>query len=184
MPRLLLIAVFCCCSFGSAGCVSGGGDKIVREVDDRTGHSFTRVREPLRLATVQPWLSRVGKDYLLVAPVVVSGTDRNGQYLWLALGTTIDRTITNAAPRQFNRIVLVVDGMPMTFDLEHWQKTASSEPFKVSIKLTDSFSARLTDSQLKRIAGAETLSAYVTNAEHRSPEYGLVHGSPADWLEF
>ena len=157
---------------------------IVNEVNDATGESFTRMREPLSLVVDRPELSKVGKDYLLVAPVAIGGSPGTGQYLWFGLGTTLDRVITGAPQPGFDRIVLMVDGIPMTFDLVHWRDAASSEPYDASIKMVHSFASRVTSNQLRRIAGAETLSAYVTNPQHRSPVYDLVDGTPQDWLEF
>lgn len=167
-----------------AGCASGPADTVVSDVDDRTGESFTRLREPLRLATDRPGLSVVGKDYLLVAPVLVTGTTSAGQYLWFAVGTTVDRPLNGAPEPGFDRIVLVVDGSLMTFDLTDWHEAATAEPFKAPLKVTRSFASPVTDSQLRKIANAAELQAYVTNTDHRSPRYALVRGEPGDWLDF
>lgn len=175
---LILIAVSLC------ACATRNGDVSVAEVNERTGDSFVRAESPLRFAAARPGLSDVGKDYLLVAPVSVNGSARAGQYLWFAVGTTLDRSIVGAPDPGFDRIVLVVDEVPMTFDLTDWQDTASTEPYKVSIKVTRSFASRITSSQLDRIAEAEQLEAYVTNPDQRSPVYSLVHGSPGDWRQF
>ena len=163
-------------------CANSPTDTLTLSLDDSSGESFTHVREPLRLATERPGLSVVGKDYLLVAPVVVSGTPNAGQYLWLALGTTVDRTLNGAPTPSLDRIVLDVDGSLMTFELTRWDETAQNEPFDVAIMVSRSFATPLTNNQLAKIANAVELHAYVTNSEHRSPRYALVHGEPRDWL--
>ena len=104
---LLAAAVF-------GACASKRADTIVAAVDERTGESFTRLDEPLRLATGRPGLSVVGRDYLLVAPVMLTGSAEGGRYLWFALGTTLDRPLHGAPEPGLDRIVLVVDDMPMT----------------------------------------------------------------------
>ena len=167
-----------------SACASGGGKTSVAEVNERTGDSFVRAESPLRFAAERPGLSDVGKDYLLVAPVSVNGSVSAGQYLWFAVGTTLDRNIVGAPDPGFDRIVLVVDDVPMTFDLSDWDDTARTEPYKVSMKVTRSFASRITASQLERIANAKQLEAYVTNPDRRSPVYALVQGSPGDWRDY
>ena len=181
MKRTLIFALV---ALVLAGCASDQKTTVVDQVDEATGESFTRMREPLSLAIERPELSKVGKDYLLVAPVTIGGSTGSGQYLWFGLGTTLDRTITGAPEPGFDRIVLMVDGIPMTFDLVRWQDKASTQPYDASIKMTHSFASRVTSNQLRRIASAESLTAYVTNPEHRSPVYDLVSGAPRDWLDF
>ncbi len=165
-------------------CASKRADTIVADVDERTGESFTRLDEPLRLATSRPGLSVVGRDYLLMAPVMLTGSAEGGRYLWFALGTTLDRPLYGAPEPGFDRIVLVVDDMPMTFALDEWRDKAESEPYDIPMRASRSFGSRATASQIRRIANSTTLSAYVTNPEHRSPRYELVRGEPRDWLEF
>ena len=166
-----------------AGCATSPADTVVLTTDDSTGESFTSLRDPLRLATDRPGLSVVGKDYLLVSPVVLTGTSNTGQYLWFGIGTTVDRSLNGAPTPDFDRIVLEVDGSLMTFELTDWQDTASNEPFDVPVRITRTFATPVTNSQLDKIAGASELHAYVTNSEHRSPRYALVHGEPRDWME-
>jgi hypothetical protein len=171
-------------AFLLGGCASQPDQNVVAEVNEKTGDSFTRMREPLELNTRRPALSRVGKDYLLIAPVALAGSPKAGQYLWFAIGTTLDRSLMNAPEPGFDSIVLVVDGMPMTFDLDRWSDMSRTEPYKVGIASAASFASRVTANQLERIARAETLTAYVTNPEHRSPEYVLVRGMPREWADF
>jgi hypothetical protein len=42
----------------------------------------------------------------------------------------------------------------------------------------------VTDSQLRRIAAATRVSAFVTNGEDRSPDYALSEGAFASWADF
>ncbi|MEO1246662.1 MAG: hypothetical protein AAFX56_13365 [Pseudomonadota bacterium] len=178
------LVLLCLAAALLCGCAGTRPDTVVAAVNERTGESFTKLREPLRLATTRPGLSVVGKDYLLVAPVMLAGSATGGQYLWFALGTTLDRPLHGAPEPGFDRIVLVVDDVPMTFDLDAWRDKADAEPYDVSMLTSRSFGSRITASQIRRIANAESLSAYVTNPEHRSPRYELVRGEPLDWLDF
>ena len=178
----LLLALFA--TLSGPGCSSLPASSFVQEVDESTGESFTRAREPLRLTALRPALSRVGKDYLFVAPVSVSGMGEPRNHLWFAFGSSVDRRITGTPLPLVNTIVLVVDDMPMTFDLVQWSDVASSEPFSIGVEYYSSYGTRITQSQLRRIASATRLSAYVTNADYRSPAYELVSGEYTAWSEF
>ncbi len=167
-----------------AACAGQAKNEIVADVNESTGDSFSRPGKPLRLATTRPALSTVGKDYLLVAPVSVSGSVHRGTYLWFALGTTVDRDLQGMPEPGFDRIVLLVDGMPMTFDLVDWSERAHGEPYRVPMKTLRTFASKVTASQLERLQNATELSAWVTNPNHRSPDYAVVRGHPSEWKEF
>lgn len=156
---------------------------FVQLLDDESGESFTRSREPLRMVAPRPALSRVGKDYLFVAPVSVAGLGMPQNHLWFGFGSTLDRRLTGAPLPDVNAIVLVVDDIPMTFDIVNWSDVASSEPFDLDVEYYASFGAKVTRSQLRRISSATELSAFVTNLEHRSPIYAWSEGEYADWSE-
>ncbi|MBT8443085.1 MAG: hypothetical protein KJO76_11905 [Gammaproteobacteria bacterium] len=164
-----------------AGCGGQPVSPFVQQLDESTGESLLRVRDPLRLVAEQPALSRVGKDYLFAMPVSVSGSDEAGTYLWFGFGSTTDRTLTGASLPNVKQIVLFVDGTPMTFDLRDWSAIVASEPFDPGVVHYASFGARVTQSQLRRIAAATGISAYVTNADSRSPVYKVAGGAVSDW---
>lgn len=180
--RALYIVILLLSSCLLPGC--GGKQAVapfVHAVDEQSGESFTHANEPVTFIAAQPALSRVGKDYLLVAPVTVSGAGRPDNYLWFAFGSSIDRRVTGAALPDAKNVVLVIDGMPMTFDLVNWSSVAKSQPFDPKVDLYASFAARVTHSQLRRIAAATELTAYVTNHESRSADYGRYEGEYSAW---
>ncbi len=134
---------------------------------------------PVWLAAPRPGLSAVGKDYLFVGPMSVNQDGSAQTYLWLAVGTTIDRQLTGAAKPVLNTVVLRVDGTLMTFDLIPWN---NGSPYAPAINSYASYAARVTSSQIERLATAEVVDAYVTDANGRSPVYSVVAGEPGDWL--
>lgn len=164
-------------------CISNPESPIEQRVDEQSGESFTQPAEPLRMVATRPALSRVGKDYLFVSPVLVSGSGMPQNYLWFSIGSTTDREITGAIRPGINSIVLILDGMPMTFDLVPWREIASSRPFDPGVKHHASFGAKVTRSQLQRLSAASKLSAFVTNENDRSPQYLLMAGQNAIWSD-
>jgi hypothetical protein len=139
-------------------------------------------KEAVWLAAPRPGLSAAGKDYLFVGPMTVNRDGAHRSYLWFAIGTTIDRHLMGTPKPTLQTIVLLVDGIPMTFDLTPWDKSANSSPYPLSIASYSSYAARVTDSQIRQLAIAGTVQAYVTDANDRSPIYNIVKGDPAKWL--
>ncbi|MGI9233232.1 MAG: hypothetical protein ACR2RD_06340 [Woeseiaceae bacterium] len=168
----------------TSACSSQPPAPIVQTVDDSSGESLTHSREPLRMVALRPALSRVGKDYLFVAPVSVSGRGTPQDYLWFAFGSTLDRRLAGTPIPAVKTIVLFVDEMPMTFDLAAWPELSSSQPFELDVEHYMSFGAKITASQLRRIASANALRAYVTDGANRSPTYELSDGSFVAWSAF
>ena len=146
------------------------------------GVSPTSSRNAVWLAAPRPGLSAVGKDYLFVGPMTVNRDGSRQRYLWFAVGTTIDRRLTGAPKPELETVVLVTDGTPMTFDLIAWDSTGAYAPYPLTIDSDVSYAARVTGSQLRQLAEADTLEAYVTDVNGRSPRYVVVEGDPADWL--
>lgn len=137
---------------------------------------------PIWLAAEQPGLSVVGKDFLFAGPMMVNREGQRRQYLWFALGSTIDRRITGAEDRMLQSVVFSVDGTLMTFELISWDVADQSQPYQVPYASEGRYAARVTQSQIRKIAGATTLEAYVTDRGSRSPRFELVHGVPASWV--
>ncbi len=165
----------------SAGCAGKPTSPYSQFVDERSGESLTSTIEPTRFVAERPALSRVGKDYLYAAPVRVSGADGPRTYLWFGVGSSIDRRITGAAIPDVSRIVLIVDDMPMTLDLTSWSQVTASDPFALGVEHYTSYGARVTASQLRRIAAAESLRAFVADADSRSPTFVVVDGVHEAW---
>ena len=140
--------------------------------------------EPVWLAAPRPGLSAVGNDYLFVGPMSVNRDGSPQNYLWFAVGTTIDRRLTGAPAPVLDTVVLIVDGTPMTFDLVPWEESSRPAPFDLTIDSYASYAARITASQIRQLANASILDAYVTDAEGRSPLFTTVAGDPSNWRRF
>lgn len=162
-----------------AGCAGTAETPAVSSFDERTGESLVHPALPLTLATAQPGLSAVGRDYLALSPVTVSGRGAPVTYIWLALSSSIDRTLTGAKPPEVRAIVLLLDDVPMTLDLEPWSAAAGSQPFATASG--DSYAARITNSQLQRIAGAGDLRALLVEPDAQTTTYSLGTDTRASW---
>jgi len=171
-------------TLGLSACGTQDQYSLVSDMSDATGISMTRPRQPVQLAALRPGLSAVGKDYLFAGPVSVSGLGAPQAYLWFALGSTIDRRYTGAPEPTFQTVILLIDGTPMTFDLSPWSGASGTEPYELDIRPSASYAAKITNSQIRQIANAQILEAYVADADNRSPRYSMVSGDLRDWLDF
>jgi hypothetical protein len=164
-----------------AGCSSVERLSSVSAFDDETGESLTHPPRPVMLQTERPGLSAVGKDYLALSPVTVSGRGATATWLWCALSSSIDRGITGAAVPEVRSIILIVDDVPMKLDIEPWSNAARQAPLRQPIEAHTSFAARITASQLARIATSEKLSAYVADGTAEAPAYRLSRDYRSEW---
>jgi hypothetical protein len=163
------------------GCGSVERLATVSAFDEETGESLTHPPRPVVLQTERPGLSAVGKDYLTLSPVTVSGRGATVTWLWCALSSSIDRDLTGAAAPEVRSLVLIVDDVPMRLDIESWSTAARQEPFRLPVAAHSTFAARITASQLARIATSETLAAYVADDAAEVPAYRLSRDYRSEW---
>ncbi len=177
--RLLLIAVFLPGLL--AACATADPLSSVSVFDQTSGESLMHPPRPVVLLTKRPGLSVVGKDYLALSPVTVSGRGATSTWLWCALSSSIDRTMSGAPAPDVTSIVLLVDDVPMRLDIEPWSEAARQSPFELPADAHESFAARITGSQLRRIANSTNLEAYVADTSARSRPYTLSLDHRSDW---
>jgi hypothetical protein len=164
-----------------AGCATMDESSQVSTFDEQTGESLTHPAEPLTLQAERPGLSVIGKDYLALSPVTVSGRGAPATWLWCSLTSSIDRGITGAPAPEIESIVLIVDEVPMALRLEPWSKAATTRPFDPPAGMQTTFAVRITDSQLARIVGARELGAYVVETGRHSPRFAMAQDTRAGW---
>jgi hypothetical protein len=167
-----------------AGCATVADDAPVATFDELTGESLLHPALPTTLHAERPGLSVIGKDYLALSPVTVSGRGAPVTYLWCSLSSSIDRAITGAPAPDIDAIVLLVDDVPMALNLEPWAKAATALPFDERHGPGIAFAARVTASQLGKIVAARELAAYVVEAGSHSPRFTVAEDTRADWASF
>ncbi|MEM7502404.1 MAG: hypothetical protein AAF417_10195 [Pseudomonadota bacterium] len=145
------------------------------------GVSATSDAGAVWLAADRPGLSNVGKDFLFVGPMTMNRDGLQRRYLWFALGSTIDRRITGAPGRSMESVIISVDGVPMTFDVETWSAPSGGLPYVLPIEPELNFVALVTRSQLERLGTARAVEAYVLDGDGRSPAYRVARGDLSAW---
>ncbi len=168
--RLLLIVTMLAC----AACANQGNEPR---------DAFTAATgEAIVLAAPRPGLSHTGMDYLVAGPMTVNLGGSSRRMLYLGFGSTIDRRITGAAEPIVEKVVFDIDGELMTFDLLPWEQARDALPYDPSLLARRDYAVRITRSQLQALADAESLTAWVTDGNGRSPAYELVRGDTTNLL--
>lgn len=161
-----------------AGC--GGGPSVRSSTDSATGVTVVSMSEPIVLARRQPSLAEAARDYLYVGPVGLSERGRYQQYLWLGLASTIDRPLAAVGFPEPRGVVLLLDGVPMTLDIQDWPAQGTL-PYEVSISAQRSLAARVTQSQLHRIANAAEIEAIVELDDGAYDRFARWNGDRRQW---
>ncbi len=168
--RLLLILTLLVC----AACANQGA---------APRDAFTAATgEAIVLAAPRPGLSHTGMDYLVAGPMTVNLGGSSQRMLYLGFGSTIDRRITGAAEPIVEQAVFNIDGELMSFDLTPWEQTQDALPYDPSLLARRDYAVRVTRSQLRALADAGSLSAWVVDEDGRSPTYELVRGETTKLL--
>jgi len=152
--------------------------------DATTGELLAHPAAPTTFVAERPGLSAIGRDYLSVSPVTVSGRGAPVTWLWCELSSSIDRDLKGARAPDVDSIVLVVDDVPMALDLEPWSNAASTEPYGPKADAELRYAARVTQSQLDRIVASSMLEAWIVEAHAPSSRYTLDRDSRAGWLNY
>jgi len=159
------------------GCAS---DESLRSTLDEDGVTWAGMDVTITLARPAPRFSATARDYLYIAPIEGNDQGSRRHYLWLGLGTTVDRGWVLAAPSSAITLVLLVDGLPVALPLSSWDADvgmlhdAPSPVYAVQ-------RARVTSDQLQRIAHAQSVEVQLVAADGAAARYELWDGAWSDW---
>jgi hypothetical protein len=168
----------------AAGCALVDDTAPSASFDAMTGESLAHPAAPTTFVAERPGLSVIGRDYLRVSPVTVSGRGAPVTWLWCALSSSIDRDLRAARQPEVESIVLLVDDVPMSLTLEPWSEAATASPYGPPAGEERNFAARVTQSQLDRIVASAHLEAWIVEADAPSSRYALTDDSRGGWLSY
>jgi hypothetical protein len=164
-----------------AGCASHAP---LRSQLDEAGRTWLSADAPVALSRPAPRFSRAARDYLYLAPVEANSAGTRRQYLWVGLGTTVDRRWPWAAPPEAQTLLLVLDGTPLTLPLEPWDAPLGAGLYRPSAPAYAVRRASVSLDELARIAAAASVEAQVVRADGAVDAYELWSGSWSDWSAF
>lgn len=144
-----------------------GGGRLLEQLDERSGLTIVRGREPLVFARTEPRYSRSARDYLYLGPVETNRQGVREYYLWVGIATTLDRGFLAPAAPAPHTLYVDVGGEPMELLLRPWHElvpTGLTEPvYATAVPVREELAARVTLQQLALI-DAEPLAAIAVEA--------------------
>lgn len=146
------------------GCAGTRPRSDVREyLEEATGSSITYVTTPAAFVNEQPGLASSGRDYVYLAPIVVSRGGERSCWLWLGIWSTVDRQARNedASPLRLGALQIVADDEPMDLEPQSADSHPAgirSIPYATPVPPTQELLVPVTRSQLQRLGSARVLT--------------------------
>jgi hypothetical protein len=164
--RLLLVQLLAGILLSSllGGCAGTRPRSDVREyLEEATGSSVTYVTTPAAFVSEQPGLASSGRDYVYLAPIVVSRGGERSCWLWLGVWSTVDRQARNedASPLRLGSLQIVADNEPMDLDPQSADSNPAGIrriPYATPVPPTQELLVPVTRSQLQRLGSARVLT--------------------------
>jgi len=175
------LAAICVATLVLASCASD--QALHSQLDDR-GRTWLSVDAPLALARPAPRFSRAARDYLYLAPVEANNAGVRRHYLWVGLGTTVDRRWPWAAPPEAATLLLTLDGTPLALPLDAWDAEQGAALYRPPAPTYAVRRASVTLDELARIAAATSIGVAVVARDGSVSDYALWDGHWADWAAF
>jgi hypothetical protein len=175
------LGAMCAATLWLAGCAS---EQALHSRLDEGGRTWLSVDAPLALARPAPRFSRAARDYLYLAPVEANNGGARRHYLWVGLGTTVDRRWPWAAPPDAATLLLTLDGTPLALPLDEWGAEQGAALYRPAAPVYAVRRASVTLDELARIVAAASIEALVVARDGKVSEYTLWDGSWSDWAAF
>lgn len=141
---------------------AGGGGRVREQLDTTTGVTVTSDAEPIVYAKAEARYSRSARDYVYLGPVETNRQGVREYYLWVGIGTTLDRGFLAASLELPDALYGRIDGEFMEFPLRSWEALLPSSRrtavYETGVRLQTQLAARVTLYQLQLLARAAPAS--------------------------
>lgn len=165
-------------------CVSTDS-RVDEHLDRQTGATITTAAEPLVFARTDARYSRSGRDYVYIGPVSLNRQGLRDYYLWVGLGTTIDRGYLAPERPLPSKLHLIVGSELMEFELSSWEQSIGtrrdSPAYKTAVAVKTDLVSRVTLDQIERLTSGTIQSIYVSDPAGQQIFSSWASGS---WSEF
>lgn len=172
--RAVLMIIVCALT----GCASS---KSVQSRLDSSGLTVVTLDEVIVLARPTRHLATVARDYVYLGPVEINRMGTLEHYVWVGMASTVDRALAVEPEPEAATLALLVDGVPMALSLLPWDKELDEPPYESSVPIYESFGARASLDQIKRIAQAESVEVHIITATGASVDYQKWQGQWSVW---
>ncbi len=161
-----------------AGCAGTPSIQQAGEyLDERTGVTVEHVAEPAVFYREAPMLAAHARDYLSVAPLVLSQAGQRDYLLWVYRWSTIDR---HGLPEPVRSFILLVDSEPMELQ-PALPRSLGNWPYRAPVEGGKQLLFALTRNQLQRIRQAQELRVELQDGQG---EYRLWRSAGPQFADF
>ena len=182
--RLLLAGLMLA---AAAGCQGGGRGVAKERLDESSGVTVLADVQPVVFARTETRYSRSGRDYLYVGPVEANRQGTREYYLWVGVGTTLDRGYIAPPGEAPDTLFFEVEGEPMELPLRPWIEREPgldrARVYRPTVPLQSELAARVTLSQLRLLSGSALQRVRVRAAAGTEREYFRWDDGPI-WRSF
>ncbi len=169
------------------GCESAGGLASGSRFDRQSALSYSAADNALAFARTDGRYSLSSRDYLYIGPVEINEQGTREYFLWVGVGTTLDRGFTAPLSPTPSSIYMLIDGEPIQFVLHPWRNLVpaltSDAFYSTPVTISEALGARLTHDQIELIASAAPSSIRVNYEDRRSSTFVAWDAAP-DWSAF
>ena len=172
---------------GLMACSGRGG--VIERLDRDSGLTYvTDPSSPLAFARTEARFSRSARDYVYLGPVEINERGTRQYYLWVGIGSTIDRAFFEVSRTTPDRLFLELEGGPTEFELRPWDELVprldGAAVYKPAVEPQVVLGARITLDQLALLARESIPSVRVTIDAQPTTEYALWDAGASPWPVF
>lgn len=172
----------------TTGCQGIHRARLAEHLDPVTGITYLVQRETLVFARSQLQYSRSARDYLYLGPVEINRQGRREHFLWVGLGTTIDRDYLAAGAHGADTLYLELNGELMELPLRPWRELVVDlghvEAYSPAVTIQQSLATPVTLDQLAVLAAADWRDVYLGSDGTASRRYIRWDEDPGSWSAF
>jgi len=165
------------------GCATTEPLRTQTQLDER-GRTWVTLDATITLARAAPRFSHTARDYVYLAPVETNDAGVRRHYLWLGLGTTVDRGWPWAAPTEAVTLLLTLDGTPIALPLSAWDRDPGGALYRTAAPVYQVQRASVSLDELERVTTAAQVGVQVVGSDGSATRYDLWDGEWSDWVSF
>ena len=176
-------------ALGLAGCGTGGPRRSspAEWLDERSGVSVTVDPEAIVFARTETRYSLTGRDYLFLGPIETNRQGTRDYYLWVGVGTTLDRGYIAPKEDTPSKLYVEIHGELMELDLKPWSerepRLAATRVYRPTVPLETELAARVTLEQLTLLAQEPLVAVHTAQSGGRERTY-YRWDSDVPWQSF
>ena len=170
MKYLLLL-----CLSAMSGC-SASSELVPPRFDPISGNMIVAYSEAVVFARAMPHLSTSGRDYLYLGPAEVSRNGVQTYYLWVGVGSTLDRSFAGERQAPPVKLSLELDEETLDLPLDEWIDDVSQLPYPTAVPIQASLRAQVTLEDLERLAQAGLTDVTLFSEQGQPAKYGWWRG--------